>query len=127
MIISAPVSVGELLDKLSILYIKSNKITDEQKLQYVNQEMVQLQAIVKKYELDANPAYIHLMANLEAINADIWCLEDDIRELSAAADHGAAFVQVAKNIHITNDKRARIKAKINTTYNSSIVEVKSYK
>lgn len=127
MIILAPVSEGELLDKLSILYIKSEKIKDADKLKHVNREIKLLETIVSSHRIDQHVDYKHLMARLSVVNNDLWMYEDLIREYTKNKVFDESFIQTAKNIHITNDKRMRIKGIINTTYNSDIVEVKSYK
>ena len=125
--ILAPISAGELLDKLSILYIKAERIKDPDKLKHINKEVGFLEAIIHTNSMDKNIGYKHLMTRLQIINNDIWELEDGIRELSAANQHDDKFIQTAKSIHTTNDKRAQVKTLINTVYNSNIVEVKSYK
>jgi hypothetical protein len=127
MIILAPISVGELLDKLSILYIKLDKIKDEEKLRHVTKEAKLLETIVDNNGINKHADYKHLMARLTLVNSDLWMFEDIIRELTAARNFDAQFIETAKSIHITNDKRMRIKGIINTMYNSGIVEVKSYK
>lgn len=127
MILLAPVSTGELLDKLSILYIKQKNIDDVEKLKHVNREIHLLESIVHQHRIDAEPEYKHYMARLAVVNNDLWNYEDTIRELTAKDDTGADFIQTAQHIHRTNDRRMRVKAQINAAYNSSIVEVKSYK
>lgn len=127
MIILAPISVGELLDKLSILYIKLDKIKDEEKLKHVAKEAHLLETIVHNNKINEHADYKHLMARLAVVNTDLWDLEDKVRDLYRSRDIGHSLIQTAQAIHITNDKRMRIKGLINTTYNSNIVEVKSYK
>lgn len=127
MIILAPISVGELLDKLSILYIKLDKIKDQEKLMHVAKEASMLEGIVEQQGLDKHADYKHLMARLALVNTDLWDLEDKVRDLYRARDIGHRLIQTAQAIHIVNDKRMKVKGIINTTYNSGIVEVKSYK
>jgi hypothetical protein len=127
MIILAPISVGELLDKLSILYIKLDKIKDQEKLMHVAKEASMLEAIVDNNEINRHADYKHLMARLALVNTDLWDLEDKVRDLYRAKDIGHRLIQTAQAIHLVNDKRMKVKGIINTTYNSGIVEVKSYK
>lgn len=127
MIILAPISVGELLDKLSILYIKLDKIKDEEKLKHVSKEAHLLEVIVHNSKINEHADYKHLMARLAVVNTDLWDLEDKVRDLYRARDIGHRLIQTAQAIHIVNDKRMKIKGIINTAYNSNIVEVKSYK
>jgi hypothetical protein len=127
MIILAPISVGELLDKLSILYIKLDKIKDEEKLKHVAKEAHLLETIVHNNKINEHTDYKHLMARLALVNTDLWDLEDKVRDLYRARDIGHRLIQTAQAIHLVNDKRMKVKGIINTTYNSGIVEVKSYK
>lgn len=127
MIAHVPVSVGELLDKISILKIKRDRIKDKDKLTNVMIELRGLLSVVQQLKLHENTQYIHLMAKLNSVNTSLWDLEDQIRELTRAQDTGEQFIRTAQAIHRTNDQRMRVKALINTTYNSTINEVKSYK
>jgi hypothetical protein len=122
-----PVSVGELLDKISILRLKQQHITDEKKLLNVLTELHQLLQIVQQLRIDQHRHYIHLMARLKSVNSSLWDLEDRIRFLTAEDDTGEQFIRTAQAIHQTNDRRMRVKSLINRTYNSTIVEEKSYK
>lgn len=125
--VTIPVSVGELLDKISILKLKQQHIADKAKLVNVLRELRSLLIIVKELKIDRHAQYIHLMARLNEVNSSLWDLEDRIRELTSANDTGEQFIRTAQAIHKTNDRRMRVKALINTTYNSTIVEEKSYK
>jgi hypothetical protein len=127
MIVHVPVSVGELLDKISILRLKQRHITDENKLLNVLKELQQLLQIVQQLKIDQHRHYIHLTARLNTENNSLWHLEDRIRELTSANDTGDEFIRTAQAIHKTNDRRMRVKGLINRTYNSAIVEEKSYK
>lgn len=122
-----PVSVGELLDKISILRLKQQHITDEKKLLNVLTELHQLLQIVQQLRIDQHRHYIHLMARLNSANSSLWHLEDRIRELTTANNTGDEFIRTAQAIHRTNDQRMRVKGLINRTYNSAIIEEKSYK
>jgi len=127
MIAHIPVSVGELLDKISILKLKQKYITDEKKLFNVLSELYQLLQVVQQLKLDQHEQYIHLMARLTSVNTSLWDLEDRIRLLTAENDTSDQFIRTAQAIHQTNDRRMRVKGLINTTYNSAIIEEKSYK
>ena len=127
MIAHIPVSIGELLDKISILRLKQQYIADEIKLLNVMTELQHLLSIVQELKLDQHEQYIHLMARLRAVNTSLWDFEDRIRFLTAQNDTGEQFIRTAQAIHQTNDRRMRVKALINTTYNSTLIEEKSYK
>ena len=124
--ISVPVSFGELLDKISILQIKSERISDEAKLANVRTE---LSALEKTWM--AHPAggkdVAQLRADLKAINEELWDIEDNIRLQDKAGDFGDAFVALARSVYLRNDERARIKKAINLALGSAYVEEKSYK
>lgn len=123
--ILVPVSFGELLDKIAILQIKSERMTDEAKLANVRNE---LSALEKTWM--AHPAAGHdivrLRAELKAVNERLWVIEDDIRfkERDQAFDQG--FIQLARSVYFENDERARIKREINVALGSAYVEEKSY-
>lgn len=127
MIVHVPVSVGELLDKISILRLKQKYIADEKKQLNVMIELQKLLIIVQELRIDRHEHYIHLMARLNNENSSLWHLEDRIRELTNTNDTGEQFIRTAQAIHKTNDRRMRVKALINTSYNSTIIEEKSYK
>ncbi|MBT8410744.1 MAG: hypothetical protein KJP02_02960 [Octadecabacter sp.] len=123
--ILVPTAPGELIDKLTILQLKSERITDAAKVANVRVEMVALMEtadrhIAKSAELDA------LWEDLYRINADLWVIEDDIRACEAAKDFGAEFVRLARAVYVTNDRRADVKKKINLLLGSALIEEKSY-
>ncbi|KIP86446.1 hypothetical protein SN15_07120 [Stenotrophomonas maltophilia] len=124
--ILVPVAFGELLDKISILQIKSERISDEAKLANVRTE---LSALEKTWM--AHPAggkdVAQLRADLKAINEELWDIEDNIRLQDKAGDFGDAFVALARSVYLRNDERARIKKAINLALGSTYVEEKSYK
>ncbi|MBD7954506.1 hypothetical protein H9654_09830 [Stenotrophomonas sp. Sa5BUN4] len=124
--ILVPVAFGELLDKISILQIKSERISDEAKLANVRTE---LSALEKTWM--AHPAggkdVAQLRADLKAINEELWDIEDNIRLQDKAGDFGDAFVALARSVYLRNDERARIKKAINLALGSAYVEEKSYK
>jgi hypothetical protein len=125
--IHIPVSVGELIDKVTILGIKMEKIVDTNKLRNINFELNYLNSALEDNGLHLHAEFNELYTNLYTANLRLWMLEDDIRELSGAADFGDRFITTAKSIHEANDLRMKIKGQINQIYKSAIVEEKSYK
>ncbi len=123
MIIQIDVSVGELLDKISILKIKSYKIKDTAKLKHINYELDSL----TNTALKLNVLDVELLEELSEINSSLWKIEDDLRELELKKDFSDTFIQLARKVYITNDKRFKIKNKINDKYGSLVTEQKSYK
>jgi hypothetical protein len=117
--IKIPVSVGELLDKISILSIKSQHTTN----QYVTKELQDLISIAKKHQVYDAP----YVSQLLSINRKLWKIEDDLRVLEKSQDFGETFIDLARSVYITNDKRAKIKKEINEKYKSSYQEVKVHK
>ncbi|WP_305805590.1 DUF6165 family protein [Stenotrophomonas sp. YIM B06876] len=123
--ILVPVSFGELLDKIAILQIKSERMSDEAKLANVRKELVALQQTWM-----AHPAAVRdiarLRAELKAVNERLWVIEDDIRLKEKAQAFDEEFVQLARSVYFQNDIRARLKKDINLALGSSYVEEKSY-
>jgi uncharacterized protein DUF6165 len=124
--ILAPISIGELIDKITILEIKAERISDDLKLRNITIELDLLRAIAVEAGLDT-PAMRPNAEELKAINAALWEIEDEIRELEKAGDFGARFIELARSVYKTNDHRARVKQRINVTFGSGIIEEKSYK
>lgn len=118
------VSIGEIVDKYTILMIKSSKIQDPAKLQNVNKELEYLIDVLKK-EDPLMTDYALTKALLE-INKELWKVEDELRDLERAKDFGKEFVTLARNVYKLNDKRANIKKEINITHGSNFIEEKSY-
>ena len=123
--ILAPVSYGELLDKIAILQIKSERMQDAAKLANVRKELAALEAL-----WNAHPAAAvdirEALARLKAVNERLWVIEDDIRILEKQRRFDDSFVQLARSVYIENDERARIKKEINLALGSAYVEEKSY-
>ena len=123
--ITVEVAPGEMIDKITILNIKAERITDEAKLKNVHIE----RDILTKTLNDAVPASAELdalTAELQTINEKLWVIEDDIRDCERAKDFGDTFIQLARAVYVTNDERAAVKRKINELLGSRIVEEKSY-
>jgi hypothetical protein len=123
--ILVPVSFGELLDKIAILEIKSERIGDPAKLENVRRELLALQATWAAHP--ASQQDIHaLRAELKSVNERLWVIEDDIRLKEKAQTFDADFVRLARAVYFENDQRARVKKAINLALGSSFVEEKSY-
>jgi hypothetical protein len=122
----APVSPGELLDKITILRIKAARIDDAAKLANVRHELFVLQ---RTWD-EAIPPDAEIAAEeraLEAVNARLWDIEDQIRDEEGAQRFGERFIELARSVYVENDERARIKKRINNALGSAIVEEKSYR
>jgi hypothetical protein len=123
--IEVPISVGELVDKVTILEIKFEKIEDAGKRANIRRELEALTAVLRPL-LAATPAIAPLKAELRTINETLWRIEDDIRDCERKRDFGAAFVALARAVYQTNDARAATKRKIDDLTGSELVEEKSY-
>ena len=123
-IVNAPISVGELIDKISILKIKKKKITDEKKLSFINEE---LQLLASKLNEAVQDNKINeFLDKLIEVNSKLWKIEDDIRLCERNKKFDQHFIDLARAVYITNDKRSDIKSAINNYFGSTLVEVKSY-
>ena len=119
------VAVGELLDKISILEIKSEKIKDSEKLNFINDEYKilkdQLNTNIKNYsEIES------LYNSLKEINSKLWVIEDDKRLCEKNSDFGEKFIKLSRDVHFLNDERAKLKLEINNKTGSKIREIKEY-
>ena len=123
--IQVEVSPGELIDKLTILEIKLERITDAAKLKNVRREHDVLDAALKQ-AVTASAPLAALHRELRQVNETLWVIEDDIRDLERAKTFDARFVELARAVYQTNDRRAALKRRINDLLHSSIVEEKSY-
>mgnify|MGYP001425387920 CR=1 FL=1 len=124
MLINVPISLGELVDKISILIVKQKNITDENKLNDVKKELKFLQDTLVKYV--TNDEISNYLSELIKINSKLWVIEDDIRDCERKKEFDEKFIKLARSVYITNDKRASIKLDINKKFGSELVEVKSY-
>ena len=124
MIISTPVSLGELVDKISILHIKNKNIKDDEKLKLIREEL-KLLTITLDGHLKKNDIQEFLDALIK-INSELWIIEDKIRDCERSKKFDEKFISLARSVYITNDKRSDIKLDINKKFGSKIVEVKSY-
>ena len=124
MLINTPISLGELVDKISILIIKQKNITDKTKLDHVKKELDFLQKTLTNYiqQEEIN----NYLENLININSKLWKIEDDIRECERKKLFDQIFIDLARSVYFTNDERAKVKNDINKNFGSELVEVKSY-
>ncbi len=122
----APLSIGELIDKITILEIKAAKIVDANKLQNVRKELHLLTGLQVSAQLTGGDMP-RLKAQLLEVNQDLWQIEDDIRDHETRKDFGPSFVTLARSVYFKNDRRAEIKKEINLKFNSALIEEKSYK
>lgn len=124
-IITIPVSPGEVVDRLTILEIKSQRIKDAAKLATVRVELDELSKAAKGAIPDTDEMR-GLHAELKAVNEKLWVIEDDIRDLERKGDFGAAFIALARSVYRTNDQRAGLKRRINEALGSDLIDEKSY-
>ena len=124
MIISTPVSLGELVDKISILHIKNINIKDDEKLKLIREELELLNLTLNKH-IEKNDIQNYLDSLIE-INSKLWVIEDDIRDCERNKKFDQTFIDLARSVYFTNDKRSEVKLEINKKFGSQIIEVKSY-
>ena len=119
------VSVGELLDKISILEIKQEKIKNAEKLKFINEEHSILKDQLNK-NVKSDQKLNELFEKLKKINAELWIIEDDKRRCEKDKDFTEKFIQLSRDVHFLNDERAKIKLEINNFTDSKIREIKEY-
>jgi hypothetical protein len=125
--IQVPISPGELLDKITILRIKSARMSDAAKLDNVRRELALLEQTWRRALTAPTVALSAEEQALHAVNERLWDIEDRIRDHEAAGRFDADFIELARAVYVNNDERAAIKKRINVALNSSIVEEKSYR
>ena len=123
--IIAEVSIGELLDKISILEIKQGKIKDPEKLKFINNEHSILKSQLEN-NVKSDEKLNNLYQSLKEINAKLWVIEDDKRQCEKDKDFGEKFIKLSREVHFLNDDRANIKLEINNLTGSKIKEIKEY-
>ncbi len=121
-IINAPISIGELVDKITILEIKKNKLQNS-KLENVLKELSFLRKLMEKHQIEIAD---DLFSQLKEINLTLWNIEDQIRIKEKNKEFDNIFIELARSVYLKNDKRAKIKKRINRLSNSEITEEKSY-
>jgi len=119
------VSIGELLDKISILEIKQGKIKDPEKLKFINNEYSILKNQLEK-SVKSDEKLNNLYQSLKEINTRLWIIEDDKRQCEKDKDFGEQFIKLSRDVHFLNDDRAKIKLEINNHTGSVIKEIKEY-
>ena len=119
------VSIGELLDKISILEIKQEKIKDTEKLKFINEEHSILKDQLNK-NVKSDQKLNELFETLKKINAKLWIIEDDKRQCEKDKDFTEKFIKLSRDVHFLNDERAKIKLEINNLTGSKIKEIKEY-
>jgi hypothetical protein len=120
-----PVSIGEMLDKIAILEIKRERISDRAKRINIERELAALEVVWRR--LDPTRAEVDVeRARLKSINETLWVIEDDIRDCERAKEFGSRFIELARAVYITNDERAAVKRTLNELLGSALIEEKSY-
>lgn len=126
MIIQIPVSLGELIDKISILQIKKKNIRGVIKRKLINKELLLLNKHLKA-SVSVNKDLKEYLGKLISVNKRLWKIEDRLREYERQKKFDQKFINLARSVYITNDERSKIKLEINRKFRSTIVEIKSYK
>ena len=125
MIINTPVSIGEFVDKISILQIKRKNINNKEKAELINQELSLLEKTLED-SLKNNNLIKKYLDKLININSKLWKIEDELREYERKKIFNQDFIELARSVYLTNDKRSKTKLEINKIFGSQIIEVKSY-
>lgn len=120
------ISIGELVDKLSILEIKLNKVADKSKLKNIKKEYDTLSSVSKIIKENNPDEFSILYSELLDVNNQLWEIEDKIRILEKEKKFDSDFIETARNVYIINDERFQIKSKINSLFDSEIIEEKDY-
>ena len=124
------ISYGELLDKISILEIKKERVNDSEKLKFINDDLnllkIQMLKVTKSKNFKNRDKIHKLYLSLKEINAKLWVVEDDKRICEKNSDFGEKFIKLSRNVHFFNDERSKIKLEINNLTDSKIKEVKQY-
>jgi hypothetical protein len=123
--ILVPISVGELIDKITILQIKSERIANKDQVANVKRELAALEAVSARIACDAT-LLAQCTADLKRVNETLWEVEDAIRDCEASGDFGPRFIELARSVYRHNDERARLKRELNMAAGSRYVEEKSY-
>lgn len=122
--IQVPVSVGELVDKITILKIKDRRIVDQTKRSHISHELQLLSSVCARFDIDLD---LDMVRELEGINEKLWVIEDEIREKERLKEFDQGFIELARSVYRLNDQRFRAKKLVNEHYGSVLVEEKSYK
>ena len=125
MLLTVPISPGELLDKITILQIKAERIADQSRLALVHRELELLSKVANQH-VPASEELAKLQVELKKVNEALWDIEDEIRIHEKKKDFGARFIELARSVYFSNDRRAEVKGQINGLLGATIQEVKSY-
>lgn len=125
MSVNIEISIGEFFDKITILEIKKERIHDKAKLENINKELDALNALLDKLPFSRADIQVEF-DELKAINEKLWVIEDDIRDKESAKEYDQAFIDLARSVYFTNDKRSDVKREINLKLGSNFIEEKSY-
>ena len=123
--VNVEISIGEFFDKVTILEIKRERIQDAEKLRNINNELDALNALLEQLPFSRDQVADEV-GELKAINEKLWVIEDDIRDKEAAKSFDQEFIELARSVYITNDRRSDVKRDINIKLGSSFIEEKSY-
>ena len=123
--VNVEISIGEFFDKITILEIKQERIESAEKLENINNELDALNALLDQLPFSRDDV-INEVKELKAINEKLWVIEDDIRDKEAAKSFDQEFIELARSVYITNDRRSDVKRDINLKLGSSFIEEKSY-
>ncbi len=123
MSVKVSVSIGELIDKITILKIKKRKIKNQEKLSFIVEELSVLSTALDDLNLKGVTVFLE---ELELVNTQLWEIEDDIRDKERQKIFDDEFIALARSVYVTNDKRFEVKSRCNSTYGGAIQEVKSY-
>jgi hypothetical protein len=126
MSIHCAISLGELIDKITILEIKKEKIKDQKKLSFVIIELSELNKTLKDLNLDSKDLLLSLKDKLKVVNSELWDIEDKIRDKEKEGKFDQDFIELARSVYLKNDLRFEYKNEINISYKSGIREIKSY-
>ena len=123
--VNVEISIGEFFDKITILEIKQNRIKDAAKLENINKELSALNVLLQSLPFSRSDVE-HEVAALRGVNEELWVIEDDIREKESKKTFDDGFIDLARSVYFTNDRRSEIKRDINLKLGSDFVEEKSY-
>ena len=123
--VNVEISIGEFFDKITILEIKRERISQAEKLDNINKELDALNALLERLPFSRDDVAGEV-SELKSINEKLWVIEDDIRDKEAAKSFGQEFIELARSVYITNDRRSDVKRDINIKLGSSFIEEKSY-
>jgi predicted nucleic acid-binding Zn-ribbon protein len=123
--VNVEISIGEFFDKITILEIKKDRIKGAEKLENINRELDALNALLAKLPWSRDDVQAEV-SQLRAVNEKLWVIEDDIREKEANKTFDQSFIELARAVYITNDRRSEIKREINLKLGSDFIEEKSY-